>query len=76
MPRATLTFELPEDNAEFRAALAGREALAVLHEIDRVLRYKIKHGEFSPTQHGDLRFVSIKVLKEIRDLIPGELLDI
>ena len=68
MPRATLTYDLPEDNAEFRAALAGREALAVLHEIDRVCRDLLKHG--------DTTYVSIQVLEQIRDMIPGELLDI
>ena len=68
MPRATLSFDLPEDNAEFRAAIAAREALAVLHEIDRQCRELLKHG--------DTTYVSIQVLEQIRDLIPGELLDI
>lgn len=68
MPRATLTYDLPEDTAEFRAALAGREALAVLHEIDYLLRSKIKHGELTEVVEA--------VVHEIRDLIPPELLDL
>lgn len=68
MPRATLTYDLPDDNAEFRAAIAGREALAVLHEIDYLLRSKLKHHELTEAVEA--------VVQEIRDLIPGELLDI
>ena len=68
MPRATLSFDLPDDHAEFRAALAGREALAVLHEIDYLCRSKLKHGELTEVVEA--------VVQEIRDMIPGELLDI
>lgn len=68
MPRATLTYDLPEDMAEFRAAIAGSEALAVLHEIDYLCRNKLKHGELTEAIE--------EVVQQIRDLIPSELLDI
>jgi hypothetical protein len=68
MPRATLSFDLPEENAQFRTAQAGREALALLHEIDQLCRDKLKHGELTDAFKA--------VLQEIRDMIPGELLDI
>lgn len=68
MPRATLSFDLPDDNAEFRAAIAGREALAVLHEIDWLCRDKLKHGELTEAVEA--------VVHAIRDAIPQELLDI
>lgn len=68
MPRATLTFDLPEDTAEFRAAIAAREALAVLHEIDRRMRELQKYGQMA--------YGVEAVVKEIRDMIPQELLDI
>lgn len=68
MPRATLTYDLPDDHAEFRAAIAGREALAVLHDIDRLCRDKLKHGELPEAVKA--------IVQQIRDLIPGELLDI
>ena len=68
MPRATLSFDLPDEIAEFRAALAGREALIVLHEIDSFCRNKAKYGELAEAVEA--------VVQEIRDMIPGELLDI
>lgn len=68
MPRATLTYDLPDDNAEFRAALAGREALIVLHEIDSFCRNKAKYGELAEAVE--------RLVQEIREMIPGELLDI
>ena len=68
MPRATLTYDLPDEQPDFRAAIAGREALAVLHEIDYLCRSKLKHGELTEVVEA--------VVQEIRDLIPGELLDI
>lgn len=68
MPRATLSFDLPEDNAEFRAALAGREALAALHEIDQRCRDFLKYG--------DPPLAERAAIAAIRDMIPQELLEI
>lgn len=45
MPKATLTFTLPDENHEFQAAIRGREALAALWEIDQHCRSLLKHGE-------------------------------
>ena len=38
MTRVTITFDCPAENADMRAALAGREALAALHEVDECRR--------------------------------------
>jgi hypothetical protein len=66
---ATLRFDLsdPDDERAHRYALAGRDALIALEQIDQHCRGRLKHGE--PT---DAR----KELDEIRSAIPCELLDL
>lgn len=41
---ATLKFDLPDEEVDFRAALQGPEAKAVLWEIDQRCRSLLKHG--------------------------------
>lgn len=68
--RATLTFSLPDEEPEHRAALQGREAKRVLWEIDQRLRAVLKHG--SPSDE------TARLAEEIRSLIresPEPLLD-
>jgi hypothetical protein len=66
---ATLQFNLdyPDDAREHRYALAGRDALIALEQIDQHCRGRLKHGE--PT---DAR----KELEEIRSTIPYELVNL
>lgn len=65
--QATLTFTLPDDQAEFDAARLGRQALSTLCEIDQRCRALLKHGE--PT-HEEARLA-----REIRAMIDPELLE-
>ena len=65
--KATLEFDLPDDQGEFDAARLGREALSTLWEIDQRCRSLIKHGE--PTDEEK------RLAEEIRAMIPGELLE-
>ena len=65
--QATLTFTLPDDQAEFDAARLGRQALSCIWEIDQGLRSLIKHG----TPSDETR----RLAEEIRAMIPGELLE-
>lgn len=67
MPRATLSFDLPAEAHEFRQAIEGAEASAALWDIDTLCRRLLKDAETA--------YVSVDVLKQIRDLIPSELLD-
>ena len=48
MPKLTITYTLPDEQAEFDAARLGRAALTVLWEIDQHCRSIVKHGE--PTE--------------------------
>lgn len=65
--KATLTFTLPDEETEFRAACQGREAKAALWEIDQRLRSLLKHG--NPTEAEET------LAREIRGMIPLELLE-
>lgn len=66
--RATLTFTLPDESMDHRAALAGVDALVTLEKIDQRLRGLLKHGQPS-SETGQLA-------TEIRGMIPHELLEI
>lgn len=67
MATATLTYDLsdPDDERLHRYALAGRDALLALEEIDNRIRSALKHGEPTPETQA--------ILEEIRALIPYEL---
>lgn len=67
MPKATLKFDLPDEQGDFDAAILGREALSVLWDIDQRLRSLLKHGE--PTEE------QAKLAEEIREMIPYPLLE-
>ena len=66
---ATLRFDLsdPDDEREHRYALAGRDALIALEQIDQHCRARLKHGEPSDAR---------RELEEIRSTIPHELLNL
>ena len=68
MPTATLTFTLPDEQADFDAALAGRKALVALHEIDQRMRSLLKHGEPSMAE--------AELAKDVRAMIPADLLEL
>lgn len=48
MPKATLTFTLPHEQAEFDAAREGGAARSLLWEIDQHCRSVMKHGNPQP----------------------------
>ena len=65
--KATLEFDLPDDQGEFDAARLGRAALSALWQIDQHCRSLLKHGE--PTDE------EARLAKEIRAMIEPELLE-
>ena len=67
MPIAILKFTLPEEDVEFRAASQGRAAKIALWDIDQRLRSLLKYGD--PTEEEQ------RLAEEIRNMIPGELLE-
>lgn len=67
MPIVTLRYALPDEQAEFDAARLGAEAKSLLWEIDQRCRSLLKHGE--PGRE------AARLAEEIRDMIPGEMLD-
>ena len=65
--KATLTFNLPDEQGEFDAARLGSQALTTLWDIDQRCRSLLKHG--SPTDE------EARLAEEIRGMIPGEMLE-
>ena len=61
MPKATLSFDLPEEQSEFTAAIEGQAARSLIWDIDQHCRGLIKHG--------DLPEEIDRHLQEIRDII-------
>jgi hypothetical protein len=66
--KATLSFNLPDEQGEFDAARLGRQALLTLWEIDQRCRSLLKHGEPSDGER--------RLAEEIRGMIPGEMLEV
>jgi hypothetical protein len=63
----TFRFTLPDEQGEFDAARLGRSAMSALWEIDQRCRGLLKHGE--PTEE------QTALAREIREMIPQELLE-
>lgn len=67
MATATLTYDLsdPEDERAHRYALAGRDALIALEQIEQHIRARLKYGDPGSEEQ--------RALEEIRALVPHEL---
>ena len=61
MPRATLTFELPDEQMELMQAVHAGEMSATIHELDQKLRSILKYGE--PSEE------TAKLAGEIRQML-------
>ena len=61
MPKLTVTYQLPDEQAEYDAARVGRQALFTLWEIDQRCRSLIKHGEPTPEER--------RLAEDIRQMI-------
>jgi hypothetical protein len=68
---ANLRFSLPEEEYEFRAAVASREAVRALAEIDEFCRQKLKYCETSETEERLLREIRSMISPEIDAIIHG-----
>jgi hypothetical protein len=65
--KATLSFNLPDEQGEFDAAQLGHKALTTLWDIDQRCRSLLKHGDPSDE--------TARLAEEIRGMIPGEMLE-
>ena len=68
MPRLTITYQLPDEQAEYDAARLGRAALSTLWHIDQHCRSVVKHGE--PTEAEE------QLSEQIRAMIPADWLEV
>ena len=68
---ATLRFELPDEEYDFKAAMSARESLRVIAEIDEYCRGQLKHGTPSEESKMILRTIREMVTPEIDGIIHG-----
>jgi hypothetical protein len=68
---ANLRFSLPEEEYDFRAAVAAREAIRALAEIDEFCRQKLKYTETPESEACSLRHIRGMVPAEIDLIIHG-----
>jgi hypothetical protein len=66
---ATLRFDMsdPDDEREHRYALAGRDALVALEQIDQWARGRLKHGQPTDAEQ--------RLAERIREMIDADLLE-
>jgi hypothetical protein len=65
--KATLEFNLPEDQAEHYCAIKGADMLNVLWELKAELRAMLKYGELPDTQY--------EIVEKIQDFLISSLDD-
>lgn len=65
--KATLTFDLPEENEEHLMAINGWKYRLALSNLNEFLRAKIKYGDFSEEIHD--------VYQQVRDQLHEQLND-
>lgn len=67
MPRATLSFTLPEETDEHRAALQGGDLLCAVRAFETYLRQTIKHAGLPEREIALLYDVQTKLLNYLED---------
>jgi len=65
--KATIEFNLPEDEEQFNAANKGMDWALVAWDMDQILRDKLKHGDLFPNTRAEL--------EEIRETLDGMLIE-
>jgi hypothetical protein len=70
--KATLTFNLPEEQHEFANATQGAKMRSVLWELDQWLRAKLKYEELSDEQYDAFK----QTRDELRRLLIEENIDL
>jgi hypothetical protein len=74
--KATLEFDLPEDDYDHKAALAGHNALMLIDELEEMIRAKIndEEGEFQnwKNEDGEEKYGDYDTLDRVWDWIIRE----
>ena len=65
--KATIEFNLPEDEEQFNAANKGMDWALLAWDIDQLLRKKLKYGNLLPNTRAEL--------EEIRDTLNEMVID-
>jgi len=63
--KATLEFDLPEDNTDFQSAINGHNYKSAIWDFDQLLRSEMKHKELSEETHNAYEYCR----KELRKIL-------
>lgn len=61
--KATITFNLPEEEHEYRNAVDGAKMRSILWEIDQWLRAKLKYEELTDEQYDAFKETRDELIK-------------
>jgi len=64
MPKATMTFNLPEERYEYACAIHGADWKSIVYEVSMFLRNKLKHGHEYKTADEALEAVKAELWEE------------
>jgi predicted nucleotidyltransferase len=67
VPKATLTFNLPEERYEHEVAINGHKWKSIVYELSILLRNKLKHGNDYKTPDEALEDIKTTLWNECRD---------
>lgn len=67
MPKATLTFNLPEERSEYHAAAHGQDWKGIVFEMAQYLRSALKYGHEHKTADAALEAVRDKLWDMCKD---------
>jgi len=70
MPKATLEFNLPEENAEFKTTTQAMSMSGSIHDFYNFLRSKDKHGDYKTEEARKLiNEIYIEYMEEMSEFI-------
>ena len=64
MPKATIVFNLPEENSEYRLHIKAGDMASLIYEFTALVREKTKYGDGKPVDWEDVRTLWWDILKE------------
>ena len=74
MPKATLEFDLPQEQEDHQAAVDGWKYKAALNALDQFLRNEIKHGDHGGAAKNTFQIVRDTLRETMDNYQLGELL--
>ena len=66
MPKATISFNLPEEQAEYRTHQRAGDMASILYEFSNLIREKAKYAEKQPESWDEVKSMWWEVLNDYK----------